>query len=283
MEQLSELKQELSQVQEELYRRKMEEAYKLLSPIQKLIRPTLVKEGGTISLPDPFTNLYSIPINDLEFANKEICTIYITQDWGRDATRTYTGFEFNYYSTSIKLPDPFQVKRFKIMSELIAILSGDVSDVLRKMNEVDVEYTKKKEPLYERQHKLETQIQRLTKEDKENAFYKWLETLFTTGLTFKERKTIKIGYNQDRWFNEIKITDWTASGKTATVQTVYHSPYEFEGGRRPSTVKVKKEYLLDLYNGLLRDWQGDESVDPYGRSTMDGIEDLDLITNSMEA
>lgn len=281
MEQLSALKQELTQVQKKLNLLKMEEAYKLLSPIQKLIRPTLVKEGGTISLPDPFDHLYSIPINDLEFANKELCRIYVTRNWGKDIR--YTGFEFSYYSTSIKLPDPFQVKRFKIMSELITILSEDTSDILTRMNEIEVEYTEKKEPFYSRQFTLEAQIDRLTKDKKDNDFYKWLEALFTTGLTFKERKTIKIGYNQDCFFNEIKITGWSASGKTATVQTVYHSPYEFEGGRRPSTSKVKKEYLQDLYNGLLRDWQGDESVDPYGRSVMDGIEDLDLITYSMEA
>jgi len=241
---MEDLKEQLDQVSKERYLLDQQETAQKVDVIYSLLSDLLTAHACRIRKRD--TGLYSLEIVD-DQTDKDMCTVYIVQDWKTD---TYSGFEFSYYSTSIKLPDPFQNRRFKLMSGIMDLLSADTTEVLASLNDIDAEYDKVKQPLLQKERELTTYIRVLEQEEGQKNRQDWLDSLTTTGLKFVYKRDLKIGFNRSVYFNEIKITGWSASGKTATVELIY---YRHDGTYGTTTESVKRDYLVQLYHELQRE------------------------------
>jgi hypothetical protein len=241
---ISDLKQQLQAVVKGKYLLEQQETTSKAMVMEDLFSDLLTSHACHIRKRD--TGFYSLEIID-EQSGKDMCTVYTVSDW---KTNAYSGFEFSYYSTNIKLPDPFQNRRFKVMSGIMDILSGDTTEVLSKLNDIDAEYDIVIQPYRQSEIELTTNIRLLEQEQAQKDLQDWLVSLKNTGLKRDNKFDLKVGFNRSIYLNELKITDWSASGKTATVEVGYH---RHDGTTSTTTESVKKDYLVHLYHDLNRE------------------------------
>ena len=85
-----------------------------------------------------------------------------------------------------------------------------------------------------------------------NESQNWLYYITTTGYKRDYKFYLRVSPNRHIFTNEIKVTEWSRSGKTATVEAVYHNGVD---GKTTiySEKRVKKQYLVDLYRELCKE------------------------------
>jgi len=80
----------------------------------------------------------------------------------------------------------------------------------------------------------------------------WLNYITTIGYKRDDKFWVRIGFNKHLLINGIKVTEWSKTGKNATVEVVYH--WGVDGTTDTNTHKmVKREYLVELYRELCKE------------------------------
>jgi hypothetical protein len=173
---------------------------------------------------------------------KELFNLYLKENWN-DEGKAFRGIDLSYYTTSTKGVDAWELRRLRLLGYVAGIVNEDHDKMLDAANqavapfkaEYDVVY-KEMEELGKEIRGVEIQIAAIKKEQITND-------LLNEGVKFDVGVNIQLKHNYTPYITDIKLTNISKSGKTATAVFTF-----FRGSTTSNEENVR---INDVVNQVL--------------------------------
>ena len=150
---------------------------------------------------------------------KELFNLYLRENWNFDGeknNKSYTGVDLSYYTTSTKGIDKWELKRLQLLGAIAEIVLEHQDRILDRVNNTVLPFKAEYNAVYKEMEELgkeirtvEVQIATLKKEQISND-------LLNEGVKFDVGVNIQLKFNYTPYITDIKLTNISKSGKTAT-------------------------------------------------------------------
>ena len=181
---------------------------------------------------------------------KELFNLYLRENWsfdGEENKKSYTGIDLSYYTTSTKGVDEWELRRLRMLGDLAEIVLKDQDKMLDAVNNVVIpfkvefaEVFKEMEAIGRIIREWDVQITALKKEQ-------ILNDLLNEGVKFDVGVNIQLKHNYTPYITDIKLTNISKSGKTATAVFTF-----FRGETTSSEDNVRINDVVNQVSGFLR-------------------------------
>lgn len=179
---------------------------------------------------------------------KELFSIYLRENWNFDGTeskKSFDGVDLSYYTTSTKGVDVWELKRLRLLGKLAEVVEDNSFSILYAVNKVVLpfkdEFSKVFKELQEigsEIREVEVQIAKIKREQISND-------LLNEGVKFSVGVNLQLKYNYTPYITDIKLTNISKSGKTATAVFTF-----FRGTTTSSEDNVRINDIIDQVLGF---------------------------------
>ena len=199
----------------------------------------------------PFENTYIRMHNervelhrDVDDRNRrELMTVYFREDW---ETKEFTELNTSVYSSSED--SQWELERLTTVGAVANVLLNHYDDILIRLNTIKSEWSERYSNTYSDLRKADNMISNWQNE-KNKLYLKHAEDLLMSeGLTFTNKlASLEIRHDYDvRAIQNIKVTDFSTSGKTCTIEVETYSSY-YDEIHKQIFEKVRTSKLDSLY------------------------------------
>jgi len=199
----------------------------------------------------PFENTYirihneRVEIHrDVDDRNRrELMTVYFREDW---ETKEFTDFNTSVYSSSED--SRWELERLTTVGAVANVLLNHYDDILAALNTVKVEWSEKYNSAFTDLRKADSMIHNWHNEKNKVYLDHARDLLMSEGLTFTGKlATLELKYDLDvRAIQNIKVSNFSTSGKTCTVEVEQYYSYHDEVYKQ-TFEKVRTSKLDSLY------------------------------------
>jgi hypothetical protein len=177
---------------------------------------------------------------------KEIFQIYLKENYMMQerAVNAYRDAQLSYYSTSTN--SDFELQRLENLGRVAMLVRNFKEEILRQANELAKIYDNEleTEKYYERENEVEKQISALRNEIRSIEKEEKKQALFSEeGLTFEKAQYIQLKANYTVRAKNIKLTDISSSGKTATAVFEFEFHNQISREERVNIEKVVSQVI----------------------------------------
>jgi hypothetical protein len=177
---------------------------------------------------------------------KELFNLYLRENWnfdGEENKKSYTGIDLSYYTTSTKGVDAWELKRLQMLGKIAEVVHDKHDEIIDAVNNAVIPFKAEFAEVFKEMQEIgseirvvETQIATLIKEQ-------ILSDLMNGGVTFDKGASIQLKHNYCPFITDIKLTNISKSGKTATAVFTF-----FRGSTTSSEENVR---INDVVNQVL--------------------------------
>jgi hypothetical protein len=175
---------------------------------------------------------------------KELFNIYLRENWNFDEKKqSFNGVDLSYYTTSTKGVDKWELKRLQLLGKAAEIVLNHQDRILDRVNHVVLPFKDEYDVVYKEMEELgkeirgvEVQIAAIKKEQITND-------LLNEGVKFDVGVNIQLKHNYTPYITDIKLTNISKSGKTATAVFTF-----FRGSTTSNEENVR---INDVVNQVL--------------------------------
>ena len=192
------------------------------------------------------TGIYFKKMNEEGTYEKELFSIYLRETYfsKEEQKEMYRGCELSYYTTSTN--SDFELQRLENLGKVANLIRNFKDEIVNKANELGKIYYAElaMEKFYERESEIEKQIRvfrdeisTIKKEEKRVALFS------EEGLVFDKAQYIQLKANYTVKAKNIKLTDISASGKTATAVFEFEFHNQISREERVSIEKIISQVI----------------------------------------
>ena len=174
---------------------------------------------------------------------RELMTVYFREDW---KTEEFTELDTSVYSSSED--SEWELKRLITVGAVANVLLTHYDDILAALNTIRAEWSEKYTNAYSDLRKADDMIHNWHNEKNKLYLDHARDLLMSEGLTFTDKlATLELKYDYDvRAIQNIKVTDFSASGKTCTIEVEQYYSY-YDEVQKNTFEKVRTSKLDSLY------------------------------------
>ena len=176
-------------------------------------------------------------------SRRELMTVYFREDW---ETKEFTELNTSVYSSSED--SQWELERLTTVGAVAKVLLDHYDDILIRLNTIKSEWSEKYSSASTEMWKADNMISNWQNE-KNNLYLDHAEKLLMSeGLTFTNKLAsldIRHDYNV-RDIQNIKVTDFSTSGKTCTIEVEQYFSY-YDEVHKQTFEKVRTSKLDSLY------------------------------------
>jgi hypothetical protein len=192
------------------------------------------------------TGIYFKKMNEEGSYEKELFSIYLRETYfsKEEQKEMYRGCELSYYTTSTN--SDFELQRLENLGKVANLIRNFKDEIVNKANELGKIYYAEleMEKFYERENEVEKQISALRNEIRSIKKEEKKIALFSEeGLVFDKAQYIQLKANYTVKAKNIKLTDISASGKTATAVFEFEFHNQISREERVSIEKVVSQVI----------------------------------------
>jgi hypothetical protein len=199
----------------------------------------------------PFENTYirmhdeRVEIHrDVDDKNRrELMTVYFRKDWD---TKEFTELNTSVYSSSED--SQWELERLTTVGAVANVLLNHYDDILTALNTIKAEWSEKYSSAFAEIRKADSMIYNWQNEKNKVYLDHAEKLLMSEGLTFTNKlASLEIRHDWDvRDIQNIKVTDFSTSGKTCTIEVETYSSY-YDEVHKQTFEKVRTSKLDSLY------------------------------------
>ena len=178
---------------------------------------------------------------------KELFNIYLRENWNFDEKKqSFNGVGLNYYTTSTKGVDTWELKRLQLLGVVAEIVLNHQERMLLRVNNVVLPFKEEYDRVYNQMNlvgqairDLDIKISAIKKERIEFD-------LKSEGITFGVGCNIQLKFNYTPYIKSIKLVDLSKSGKKGT------AVFEFTSGHTSREENCNVSSIVDQVLGFAK-------------------------------
>lgn len=179
---------------------------------------------------------------------KELCNLYLRENWNLEDNISFKGIDLSYYTTSTKGDDKWELKRLRMLGDLAEIVLKNHDTIVDAANAAILPFKAEYKEVYAEMDEIGKEIRAVEDLIKVVLKEKIVLDLKDEGVEFERGKNIQLKWNYSPTVRAIKLVDLSKSGKKATaVYTFAH------GGSESREENVNVESIIDQVYGLRKD------------------------------
>jgi len=178
---------------------------------------------------------------------KELFNLYLRENYSFDGEnkKSYTGIDLSYYTTSTKGVDAWELKRLQMLGAIAGVVYEKHDEIVDAANAAVLSFKDEYTEVYKEMQEIgqeirtvEVQIATIKKEQISND-------LLNEGVKFDKGVNIQLKHNYTPYITDIKLTNISKSGKTATAVFTF-----FRGTTTSSEDNVRINDIIDQVLGF---------------------------------
>ena len=177
---------------------------------------------------------------------KELFNLYLREDYDfENSKKSYKGLDLSYYTTSTRGIDLWELKRLEMLGKIAGVVYEKHDEIVDAANAAVLPFKAEFEAVYKEMQEIgkeirtvEVQIATIKKEQISND-------LLNEGVKFDKGVNIQLKHNYTPYITDIKLTNISKSGKTATAVFTF-----FRGTTTSSEENVRINDIIDQVLGF---------------------------------
>lgn len=168
---------------------------------------------------------------------KELFNIYLRENWNFDGTenrKSFNGVDLSYYTTSTKGVNKWELKRLQLLGAVAEIVLEHQDRILDRINNVVLPFKGEFAEVFKEMDELGSEIREIETKIRTIQKQQILNDLMDEGVKFDGGVNIQLKHNYTPYITDIKLTNISKSGKTATAVFTF-----FRGTTTSSEENVK--------------------------------------------
>ena len=149
---------------------------------------------------------------------KELFNLYLKENWKFDgeSKKSYTGIDLSYYTTSTKGVDEWELRRLRMLGDLVEIVLNHQQEILDTINNIVIPFKAEYDSVYTQMNLVGKEIRELDEKILTIKKNQIIFDLINEGIKFNRGVHIQMKHNYTPHISSIKLIDISKSGKKAT-------------------------------------------------------------------
>jgi hypothetical protein len=172
----------------------------------------------------------------------------LRENWKFDGTenkKSFDGVDLGYYSTSTKGIDKWELKRLQLLGAVAEIVLEHQDRILDRVNATVLPFKGEFAEVFKEMDELGSEIREIEVKIRTLQKQQILNDLMDEGVEFIKGMGIQLKFNYTPYITDIKLTNISKSGKTATAVFTF-----FRGTTTASEENVKINDIADQVLGF---------------------------------
>ena len=181
---------------------------------------------------------------------KELFNVYLRENYNFDENggngfrKSFNGVDLSYYTTSTRGIDAWELRRLQMLGKIAGVIHDKHDEIVDAANNAVIPFKVEFDEVYKEMNELGSEIREIETKIRTIQKQQILNDLMDEGVKFDGGVNIQLKHNYTPYITDIKLTNISKSGKTATAVFTF-----FRGTTTSSEENVKINDIADQVLG----------------------------------